>query len=86
MMRLRVSVTFLDPAFHGSGDQGRPEWPPSPLRMFHALIAAAARRYAPSVPDRIVESLQWLEAQAPPVIVAPGVRKGLARGVAVPNN
>ncbi|MBX9622589.1 MAG: type I-U CRISPR-associated protein Cas5/Cas6, partial [Gemmataceae bacterium] len=40
-----VSVTFLDPAFHGRGDGGEPEWPPSPLRLFQAVVAAAAARW-----------------------------------------
>jgi len=36
-----ISVTFLDPAFHGRADGGEPEWPPSPLRLFQSLVAAA---------------------------------------------
>ncbi len=40
-----ITVRFLDSAFHGRGDRGKPEWPPSPLRLFLALIAAAAARW-----------------------------------------
>ena len=37
-----ISVTFLDPVFHGRADGEEPEWPPSPLRLFQALLAGAA--------------------------------------------
>ena len=42
-----LTVRFLDPApaFHGRGDGGDPEWPPSPLRLFQALVCAAAGRW-----------------------------------------
>ena len=41
---LCVRVSFLDPVptYHGSGDQGEPEWPPSPLRLYQALLDASA--------------------------------------------
>lgn len=42
--RFCASFTLLDAAFHGRGDDGEPEWPPSPLRAFQALRAAAAAR------------------------------------------
>ena len=38
--QLCISVTLLDGRFHGRGDGGVPEWPPSPLRLFQALVAA----------------------------------------------
>ena len=64
--RLTVSVRFLDDRFHGRGDSGRPEWPPSPMRLFSALLAGSA---PPEERDR--EALLWLEAQPPPTITAP---------------
>src|ERR1700730_13175967 len=36
-----LSVTFHDCRFHGRRDNGEPEWPPSPLRLFQSLVAAA---------------------------------------------
>ena len=47
---LRILVRFLDPepAFHGKRDGGEPEWPPSPLRLFQALVDAAASRWRES--------------------------------------
>ena len=38
---LCISVTLLDPMFHGRGDRNEAEWPPSPMRLFQALINGA---------------------------------------------
>jgi len=80
---LRISVTFLDPRFHGRGDRGRPEWPPSPLRLFQAMVAANADRL-----DDIatVRGLEWLERQTPPIILAPDFEIGSPFRLSVPNN
>ena len=69
--QLRITVRFLDGAFHGRGDGGEPEWPPSPLRLFQAIVAAAATRWSDdsrSIKD--ATALRWLEQQPPPTIVA----------------
>src|SRR6516165_10389097 len=59
-----VSVAFLDPAFHGRRDGGELEWPPSPLRLFQALLAASAARWRESLfHDYAVPALKWLERQ-----------------------
>lgn len=63
---LMISVRFLLEAFHGRGDQGEPEWPPSPLRLFQALVNAAARQGGAET-DR---ALEWIERQPAPNIVA----------------
>jgi CRISPR-associated protein Csb2 len=84
---LCLSVTFLDPAFHGRRDGGDPEWPPSPLRLFQALVAAAAARWGER--ERLgyaVPALRWLERQPPPLIVAPATAPGAAYRLSVPNN
>jgi CRISPR-associated protein Csb2 len=39
----RLTFTFVGPYAHGVDGRGDPEWPPSPLRAFQALVAAAAR-------------------------------------------
>jgi CRISPR-associated protein Csb2 len=62
----RISVHFLDDTFHGRGDYDEPEWPPSPLRLFQALVAADAR-----MGERTTDALRWLEQKAPPIIIAP---------------
>jgi CRISPR-associated protein Csb2 len=63
---LRVSVRFLLDEFDGRGDGGEREWPPSPLRLFQALVNSAARlgmaAFAPS--------LEHLEKLPPPFIIA----------------
>lgn len=86
---LQLTVTFLDPepAFHGRGDGGEPEWPPSPLRAFQALVAAAANRFRPATFDGAVgDPLRWLERQPPPVVLCPPAHPGTPVRTAVPNN
>lgn len=63
---LCISIHFLGGEFHGRGDQGEPEWPPSPLRLFQALVAVNAR-----LGNQADEALRWLEQQVPPVLIAP---------------
>ena len=85
-----LTVRFLDPvpAFHGRGDGGEPEWPPSPLRLFQALVCAAAGRWRDSqLADYAFPALRWLEQQREPTIVAPDIqpeRTGFRMDV--PNN
>jgi CRISPR-associated protein Csb2 len=79
MPALLISVRFHDGRYHGAG-----EWPPSPARLFQALIAGAARGRALADTDR--EALARLEALDPPVIAAPTVRNGHGFRNYVPNN
>ena len=45
MTHLVLTVRFLDDRYHGLLDRGGPpEWPPSPFRLFQALVAGVARR------------------------------------------
>jgi CRISPR-associated protein Csb2 len=82
-----LSVTFPDPAFHGKGDGREPEWPPSPLRVFQALVAAAAGRWGEGKRlDYARAALQWLEEQPPPEITAPPGRVARGYRLSVPNN
>lgn len=69
--------------FHGSG-QGKPEWPPSPARLFQALVAGSAR--GRRLTDGAVGAFEWLEALPPPVIAAPPGRQGMRLSLFVPNN
>lgn len=51
---LHISVTFLQPACHarlGKEDAAPNEWPPSPLRLFQAMVAGAAARWAGALGD-----------------------------------
>lgn len=87
---LCLTVRFLDPvpAFHGRGDGDDPEWPPSPLRIFQALVAAASAKWKDSqFILRAEAALHWLERQVEPIILVPRIqsqRNGFR--MYVPNN
>ena len=70
---LAISVELLHGTFRGdpdgtasTGRQARGEWPPSPARVFAALVAADGTRQECRVTDGA--ELTWLEQLAPPVI------------------
>ena len=65
---LVLSFRFLAPWFHGRGDEGVPEWPPSPLRAFQAVVAAAGRAGSLAWTRA---ALEWLEQLPPPKVLAP---------------
>jgi len=79
------SALLLTIRFHDGRYHGVPEWPPSPARVFQALVAGAARGDALTLADN--EALAWLEglAQAP-TIATPATRLGRAISNYVPNN
>jgi len=83
---LCISVRLLDGLFHGRSDGGEPEWPPSPLRLFQALVAAAALKHQDAFDSRAAPSLRWLEEQPPPTIVTPRMTVGAPYRLSVPNN
>lgn len=67
---LSITLRFLDPVpqFHGQGDGGNPEWPPSPLRLFQSLLSASANRWRNSpYLDNAIHALRWLEKIQPSV-------------------
>ena len=88
---LCISITFLLDRFHGRtlGDRA-PEWPPSPLRLFQALVATAHRgRGEAALPHAEETALQWLESLCehfPPTIVAKSSSQATPYVIAVPNN
>ena len=70
-----ISVRFLQPLCHGRAEGGQPEWPPSPLRLFQALVASAAARWNERMRlEYAVPALRWLERQKAPVLVAPAAK------------
>ena len=82
---LRISVRFLLDEFHGRGDQGEPEWPPSPLRLLQALVNVSARQDGADADA----GLEWLECQPPPTIIASppaGIQPRYGFKNFVPNN
>lgn len=76
---LLLTVRLHDGRFHGMH-----EWPPSPARVFQALVAGCAR--GSNLPDSAVRALDHLERLEPPLIVAPGFRLGQEYDSFVPNN
>ncbi|MGB7159207.1 MAG: type I-U CRISPR-associated protein Csb2 [Tepidisphaeraceae bacterium] len=69
-MILLLSIRFLDDRYHGLTDNGqRREWPPSPFRVFQALVAGNARGV--KLPPSIRAALDWLERLPAPIIIAP---------------
>lgn len=97
---LHISVTFLQPTCHarlGKEDAAPNEWPPSPLRLFQAMVAGAAARWAGDDGSTCgaltaaapVAALKWFEslcATSPPTIIAPRAVTGQAVPRYVPNN
>jgi CRISPR-associated protein Csb2 len=86
---LCISFRFLDPypTFHGRTDGGEPEWPPSPLRVFQALVAAAAGRWREAQFQQYARpALEWLQRQYVSIIIAPLHHVGVPVRIAVPNN
>ena len=82
-----LTVRFLQPYYHGRADGGEPEWPPSPLRLFQALVAAAGRRQETPFNDRATTALCWLESKPCPHIVAPvGIPSDSKYRLYVPDN
>ena len=76
---LLLSVCFHDGRYHGSGD-----WPPSPARLFQALVAGATRGATFADEDRT--ALEWLERLDPPIVTTPAACRGKRCKNYVPNN
>jgi CRISPR-associated protein Csb2 len=76
---LLLSVRFHNGRYYGAGD-----WPPSPARLFQALVAGAARGHSLSSEGKA--ALGWLETLGAPLIATPAVRTGQGLTTYVPNN
>ncbi len=85
---LCLTIRFLQPYSHGRGEDGQPEWPPSPLRAFQALVAAAAARWNERLRvEYAAPALRGLEQQLSPTIVAAtGVISDNPYLLYIPNN
>lgn len=78
-----VIRVHLHDRFHGMS-LGAPEWPPSPARLFQALVAAVAQ--GSRVPERFERAFEWLERLPPPRIGVPPSSLGGETTLWVPNN
>ena len=76
---LLLAIRFHDGRYHGAGD-----WPPSPFRLFQALVAASARGGTLRAEDEA--ALRLMESWPAPVIASPPSRRGQAVSLYVPNN
>jgi CRISPR-associated protein Csb2 len=73
---LCITFRFIQPfpLFHGSGDAGVPEWPPSPMRAFQALVNATSLRFrGRSLPHEVESALATIESIRP-LILAPDAK------------
>jgi CRISPR-associated protein Csb2 len=82
---LMITVRLLEGRYHGVGD-----WPPSPFRLFQALVAGAYggrwRAESESVQHQKDAAFVWLERLDPPHIAAPAKLDVRATTYFVPNN
>jgi len=76
---LLISVRFHGGRYHGSG-----EWPPSPARLFQAMVAGAAR--GENLSEHAARAFEWLEILEAPVIAGPPAYPGQPFRNFVPNN
>ena len=76
---LLFSVRFHDGRYHGTGN-----WPPSPARLFQALVAGVAK--GGGIPQKEHCALTWLESLDPPAIATPKTCEGQSYLNYVPNN
>jgi CRISPR-associated protein Csb2 len=88
---LCIAVAFLDPLFHGKRDNDEPEWPPSPMRLFQALVAGSRAgwrngRWLDADGNGLRAAFEWLERREPPEIVTPEAGRAAAYTLFVPNN
>jgi len=85
MRYLCITVRWLDDRYHGLlNREGPAEWPPSPFRLFQALLAGVARQGL--LDAEAGKSLGWLQSLPAPLIVAPRSCAGQFIKRFVPNN
>ena len=79
---LEISVLYLTDRYHGKGS-----WPPSPARLFQALVAAGRKGSSREEwQNSTALSLEWLERKDAPIILAPDVNRRGYHVTSVPRN
>lgn len=86
---LCITIRFIQPfpLFHGRRDAEQPEWPPSPMRIFQALLNAACLRVRgkPLAPE-VRHALQTLEVLRPQIIAPHATVSTVGYRAYVPHN
>jgi CRISPR-associated protein Csb2 len=88
-MNFCIHIRFIHPhpLFHGVSDGGDAEWPPSPMRVFQAILNAASLRARGSgLSQEVQRALQFLEGQRPQIIAPPATQCEVGYRAYVPHN
>lgn len=86
---LSICFRFIQPypLFHGRGDGSDPEWPPSPLRAFQALVnAAGLRTRGKPLPPNVRRALEAIEVLQPAIIAPHAILSTVGHRAYVPHN
>jgi CRISPR-associated protein Csb2 len=75
-----ISVTFLAGRYHGE------EWPPSPARLYQAMVAAVMTCGYREFESVVELALRWIERQPAPMIRCCEAEQTPGYRIAVPNN
>jgi len=78
---LLITLRLVEGRYHGV-----PEWPPSPFRLFQALVAGALTGAPATRATALAPAFEWLESLESPTIAAPASRPGRWVRIWVPNN
>ena len=78
---LLMTVRLIGGRYHGL-----PEWPPSPFRLYQALLGGGMIGEPDERAEKIRPIMEWLEQLPPPVIAAPPARRGQRLHMYMPNN
>ena len=86
---LCISFRFIQPfpLFHGRGEANEPEWPPSPMRAFQALLnAACLRTRGKPLPPEVRSALQTIEVLRPSIVAPRATLCSVGHRAYVPHN
>jgi len=86
---LCISFRFIQPfpLFHGRGDADSPEWPPSPMRAFQALLNAACLRVrGRPLPPEVRDALHALQLLRPQIFAPQATVSSVGYRAYVPHN
>lgn len=80
MPAVHIEVTFLAGRYHGQ------EWPPSPLRLFQALVAGVMTGGHREFRGAAEPALAWMERQQAPLVIAEDATALTQYRISAPNN